>query len=80
MRTEVTLKKQIASRGWHVYGETVWKDPKKGEPVFAEKEKDEQALIIDSFAVAWKRKPKTKLTADVIGHVPREISRAIFFL
>ena len=29
-------------------------------------------------AVAWKRKLKTKLTADVVGHVPREISRAVW--
>ena len=51
----------------------------RGDPVFAEKERDEGALLVDSFSVAWKRKLKTKLTADIIGHVPREISRAVLF-
>ena len=37
-------------------------------------------LLADSFAVAWKRKTITKLTPDVVGHIPREISRAVYFL
>ena len=49
---EVSLKKRIASRGWHVYCKTVWKDPRKGEPLFAEKETDQNALISDGFLVA----------------------------
>ena len=78
LNMEVTLKRRIASRGWHVYGKTVWKEPKSGESVFAEKETNEEALLADKFSVAWKRKLKTKLTADVVGHVPREISRAVW--
>ena len=49
MNMEVTLKRLVASRGWHVYGKTAWKEPIRGESVFAEKEKDSAALLIDSF-------------------------------
>ena len=70
---------RIASRGWHVYRKTVWENPKKGEPVFAEQDKSEEAMQADSHAVAWKRKTLSKLTPDVIGHVPRELSRALWF-
>ena len=69
----------IASRGWHVYGKTSWKNPKKGQTVFAEKEQEKIALLSDPYAVAWKLKHSEKLTASVVGHVPREISRAVSF-
>lgn len=52
---------------------------KKGEPVFAEKKTYQSALIIDRIPVAWKQKRKTKLTADIIGLKPKEISQAIPF-
>ena len=74
----VTLKRRIASRGCHVYGKTVWKELKSGESVFAEKETNEEALLADKFSVAWKRKLKTKFTADIVGHVPREIPRVVW--
>ena len=68
---EVSLKRRLASRGWHVYGKTVWMNPKKGEAVFAEIDSNEEAIRADSHAVAWKRKLISKLTPDIIGHVPR---------
>lgn len=52
---------------------------KKGEPVFAEKKTYQNALIIDRIPVAWKQKLKTKLTADITGLIPKEISQAIPF-
>ena len=45
----------------------------------AEKEKSRNALDIDPYAVAWMLKRKHKLTADIVGHVPREISRFVWF-
>ena len=36
---EVSVKMEIAARGWHVYGKTVWQSPSKGEKLTAEKEK-----------------------------------------
>ena len=34
----------------------------------------------DPYVVAWKLKSKGKLVADIVGHMPKEISRAWFFL
>jgi len=76
---ELTLKRKIASRGWHVYGKTVWSNPRRGESVFAEKENNPEALLADSHSVSWKRKFINRLIADVVGHVPREISRAVWY-
>ena len=47
--------------------------------VFAEKEGDQIALLSDPYAVAWKLKHHEKLKAFVVGHMPREISRAMSF-
>ena len=33
---ESVLTKVIASRGWHVYGKSVWVNPKAGQVAFAE--------------------------------------------
>ena len=34
----------------------------------------------DPYVVAWKLKSKGKLVADIVGHMPKEISRPWFFL
>ena len=52
---------------------------RKGEKLTAEKEKNKEALDIDPYAVAWMLKRKNKLIPDIVGHVPREISRFICF-
>ena len=70
---------KIASRGWHYYGKTSWKSPKKGQCLNGDKENDKIALMHDPYAVAWKRKSKGKLVAEVVGHLPKEISRAAWF-
>ena len=69
----------IASRGWHYYGKNVWKSPKVGEVLSAEKEVSKEALSHDPYSVAWKKKSKVKLVPDTVGHLPREISRATWF-
>ena len=33
----------------------------------------------DPYAAAWKVKSKGKLVADIVGHMPKEISRAAWF-
>ena len=76
---ESILSCKIASRGWHYYGKNTWKRPKKDEIVFAEKESSKTALEHDPYSITWKKKNKSKMTADVVGHVPKEISRAAFF-
>ena len=76
---EVSVEMEIAARGWPVYGKTLWQSPRKGEKLTAEKEKNKEALDIDPYAVAWMLKRRNKLIPDILGHVPREISRFIWF-
>ena len=76
---ESVFKSTIASRGWHVYQQTVWHKPKIGEKLTACKEKYKVALEIDPYAVAWKLKKIDRIAPVVVGHIPREISRAIWF-
>ena len=76
---EIVFKHLIASRGWHVYGKTVRPNPKKGQRLYGQRERDADALLIDQYAVAWMMMSKEKLVADVVGHVPQEISRFVYF-
>ena len=78
-KMNVTWKKIIASRGWHVYGKDKWQNPKKGEQLQVEIEKDPKALQFDPHSVAWIKKSRAKLTPDVVGHFPMEVSRFVFF-
>ena len=68
---------EIAARGWHVYSKTVWQNPRKREKLAAGKEKNNEALDVDSYAVAWMLKRRNKLIPDIVGHLPREISQFI---
>ena len=36
-KLEIIFQAEIASRGWHVYGKSVWKNPKKTGNLTAEK-------------------------------------------
>ena len=76
---EILFKFNLASRGWHVYGKKVWGNPKEAEVLYAEAEKNKTALMHDPYSVAWKLKTRGKLVNEVVGHVPREISRAVTF-
>ena len=79
IKMESVLSCKIASRGWHYYGKNTWKRPKKDETVFAEKERNKTALENDPYSIAWKKKKKSKIICDIVGHVPKEISRAVFY-
>ena len=59
---------KIASCGWHYYGQNTWKRPEKNETVFAEKERNKTALEKDPYSIAWKKKNKSKITFDTVGH------------
>ena len=76
---ESILSCKIASRGCHYDGKNMWKQPKKDKIVFTEKESSKTALERDPYSIAWKKKKKSKITADAVGHVSKEISRAVFF-
>ena len=53
---ECTLEVKIASCGYHVYGKSIWSNPKKGECLIGERKTDPVALLEDPYAIACKRK------------------------
>ena len=47
---ETVFKSLVASRGYHVYanyGKTVWAAPKRGQKLYAKKETNAEALLVD---------------------------------
>ena len=51
----------------------------KGEQLIVDTEKDPKALPFDQHSVARMRESQAKLTPDVVGHFPMEVSRFIYF-
>lgn len=47
--------------------------------MYGQRERDGDALLVDQYVVAWMMKSKGKLVAGVVGHVPQEISRFVYF-
>ena len=69
----------IASRGYHVYKETTWSNAKVNEKVKIEIETNQSSIAINPYAYAVKSKEKYFDGWKTVGHVPREISRYIYF-
>ena len=69
----------IASRGYHVYKETTWSNAKVNKKVKIEIETNQSSIAIDAYACAVKAKEKYFDGWKAVGHVPREISRYIYF-
>ena len=74
---EMSFERNIASQGWHVYGKTVWQNPRRVEKLEAKKEDNEEATKIDPYAIPWTVKRKDKLVPVVVRHIPREISQVL---
>ena len=49
---EMSFKRNIASRGWHIYGKTVWQNLSRSEKLEAKKKDNEAASKIDPYAIA----------------------------
>ena len=65
-----SFQKVIGCRGWH---------PKRGDKIFAVKEKNPQALTVDPYSIAWMLERVDKLSPEVVGHIPQEISGFVLF-
>ena len=76
---EASYTTLVGSRGWHVYQKSTWKRPKKDELLSLRKETDAVALKFDPYSIAFTRKTIVYLTPVVVGHVPLEISRFVYF-
>ena len=70
---EMSFERNIAFRGWHLYGKTVWQNTRRGKKSGAKKKKTKRQQ--KSIHMQSLRRLKDKLVSVVIGHIPREISR-----
>ena len=52
---------------------------KKGECLIGEKETDPVALLEDPYAIAWELQKNDKLVPFVVGRIPGENSRFVWY-
>ena len=57
----------------------MWQNPKRNEVLRVRKEDDQVALLIDPHSVAFTRKSIVRVVPDIVGHIPLEISRYVWF-
>ena len=70
---------RIASGWYHVYKETTWSNTKVNKKVKIEIKTNQSLIAIDPHACAVKAKEKYFDGWKIVGHVPREILRYIYF-
>ena len=78
-KTCLFVLESIASRGYHVYKETSWSNAKVGNEVKVEIETDPKSIASDPYSCAIKTKHDYFVGWKTVGHIPREISRYIYF-
>ena len=74
-----SFDKRIASRGYHVYRNSSWKNAKASQRVTVEKETSATSKSIDPYACAIKIKNRFFDNWITVGHIPREISGHYYF-
>ena len=73
------FKAIIASRDYHVYKETSCSNAKINEEAKVELETNTTSLSTDPYACAIKTKHPYFKDWKTVGHIPREISRYVYF-
>ena len=74
-----SFKAKIASRGYHVFKETSWSNAKEGDEVKVDLETNKSSKKIDPYACAVRAKEEYFKGWKTVGHIPREISRHVYF-
>ena len=69
----------IASRGYHVYKDTTWSTAEVGEQVKVELETNPKSIAVDPYSCAITAKHSYFIGWKTVGHIPREISRYVYF-
>ena len=69
----------MAARGFHVYRNITWTDVKQGDSVSVEIETNEESKKVDPYSCAIKALVGQPPQLKTVGHIPREISRHVFF-
>lgn len=68
----------IASRGYHIYMHTTWDNARVGQKVVVSLETDVYSKMVDPYCCKIQTKNNEQRWVTV-GHIPREISRFVFF-
>lgn len=76
---EYSFEAIIASRGYHVYKELSWADATAGEEVKVELETNHMSIAKDPYSCAIRAKHKYFIGWKTVGHIPRELSRYVYF-
>ena len=58
---EVSVEIEIAARGLHVYGKTVWQSPRKGEKLTTEEEKKQGSVRYRSLCCGLDAEKKEQI-------------------
>ena len=77
--TTYSIKAKIASRGYHVYKNTKQVNAKEGDEVQAEIETNEDSVKVNPYIYAIRVKGNYFDVTKTVGHIPREISRHVYF-
>jgi len=82
MRYQYGIQKvqaKIVSRGYHVYKNVNWDGIKVNDKVAVEIEMNRDSLKIDPYACAVNAMVGNPEQLATVGHIPREISRHVYF-
>ena len=74
-----SFQAKVTARGYHVYKYTTWEDAKIGDKVLIELETDEKSKEIDPYCCSIKAMVGLPQQLKTVGHIPREISRHVYF-
>ena len=74
-----SFQANIAACGYHVYKSLEWSNTKQGDFGTLEIEADKKLKKIDPYCCAIKTMVDISPRLKTVGHMPREISRHIFF-
>ena len=69
----------IGRRGYHVYKDSSWKSIHVNELVAVLKETDNKSLQIDPYCCRITITRADKIGPVTVGHIPRELSRFVYF-
>ena len=70
---------EIGSRGYHVYRETTWKNIVLHQQVTVLKETNSMSIDIDPYCCRITIKRVYRIGDITVGHIPRELSRFVFY-
>ena len=75
----LSFKVNLASPGYHVYKDASWSNAKLNDEVKVELKTHAKSLSTDPYMCAIKTRHSYFIGWKTVGHIPREISRYVYF-